>query len=307
MRTNVSEVLEVKSPLPLKGLGPIGRFWIRLQSAGLLKATGLTQQPIRVDAYQILGALHRRPLFRIAMSCNGMTAGASSTVSVSEALQKAFSELCEIFEMSNREHILGQTRSGFAAHENEECARQHAYLELIERDSLITHFLCPQVNATPLSRPYYASLPARLAKLWSADPTICVVMSGLRDRSEGPWFLGAGAAQNLETATEKAYLECVSTYCGYRHADDVTHLISPRQQEVLKHIRASKDEPMKNNLQSIFSGQGDLIPNFTTSIAYANCLCPLTLGKVWEGSEQRITEILRRRRLDPVWLLHPFA
>ena len=326
MRANMNGTLEVKSPLPLKGIGAIGRFWIKLQSAGLLKATGLTREPVRVDACQILGAFQGRPLFRVTMSCNGVTAGASSTVSASEALQKAFSELCEIFELSSPEYVLGQTRSGFAAHESEKRAREYAYRELIERDSLITHFLCPQVRATPLSRPDYASLPARLAELWSADPTIHVVMAGLQDSPDEPWFLGAGAAQNLEAATEKAYVECVSTYCSFRHADDLNHPIGPRQREILRHIRASKDEPMKNHLRSVFSGEGELIPDFTTSIAQANfrtlarraggftvvsashdLLCPLTLGEVWDGSEQSIIKTLRGRRLDPVWLRHPFA
>jgi hypothetical protein len=322
---NMNEISQVRSPLPLKAPGPFSRFWIKLQSAGLLKSIGLAREPVRIEAYKILDALRGRSLFRVTISCKGVTAGANSTVSVSEALQKAFSELCEIFELSDREYGLGQTRNGFATHQNEASAREYAYRELIERDSLITHFLCPQVRATPLSCPDYASLPAKLARLWSADPTIQVVLSGLRDGPDGPWFLGAGAAESLEAATEKAYLECVSSYCGYRHADEAMHLVGQRKLDVLRHVWASKDEPMTSNLRSIFSGKGELSPDFTTSVAQANfrsfgsrggfvvvsashdCLCPLTFGKVWDESEQSIIDTLQRRGLEPVWLLHPFA
>ena len=68
-------------------------------------------------------------------------------------MHKAFSELCEYFQLFNEKYVLGQTRNGLAAHEDEKAARECAYRELVERDSLVTHFLCPKVRAVPLPHP----------------------------------------------------------------------------------------------------------------------------------------------------------
>lgn len=301
-------------------------MWIKLQAAGLLKLAGLTGEPVQVDAYRILGATYGKPLIRVTLVCKGIPAGASSTASASEALQKAFGEFCECLQVFNENHILGETRSGWATATDEDTARARAYYELVERDSLITHFLCPEVRALPLPRPAYAALPVRLARLWSADPIVQVVLCGMQDNPADPWFLGAGAEQDEAAAAEKAYLECVAVYCGYRNLTASATHSGSRQAEILKHIQASKDATMKLNLESIFNGSGTGHPDFATSVKKAVFqtrtwlgkkmvivtathpqLCRLTFGRLWQYSEPKIMGLLQARHLKPVWGVHPFA
>lgn len=320
------DTLSVKSPLPIERFGLAKRQWIKLQIAGLSTLAGLAREPIRVDTCRILGATNGRPLFRVTLSRDGIPAAGGSLVSASSAAHKAFAELCENLLLFGESYELGQTRSGFAADENETSAKERAYCELIERDSLITHFLCPDVRSFPLPRPEYAALPIRLARLWSADSTISVVLCGLKDNPDGPWFLGAGAEREEDVAIEKAYVECVSIYCSYRHASDIDRPLGPRQAEILGHIAASKEPTMNRSLTAIFEGSGAVTPNFQTSVSEAafrtlarfgraqfvvaashSSLCPLTFGPLWARSEHDIVGKLTSRNLAPIWGVHPFA
>jgi hypothetical protein len=99
-----------------------------------------------------------------------------------------------------------------------------------------------------------------------------------------------------------------------------------RHSEILKHISASKDAPMRQNIRAIFSGAGNRTPKLTTSMADANFrtlarlgkavivvtarhrfLCSLTLGPVWSNSEQETIRLLEERGMTPIWAIHPFA
>lgn len=328
-----NETLSVKSPLPIARYGGVRRLWLKLQVAGMLKLAGLGREPVQVDAYRILGATKCKPIIRVGLIYRGITAGGGSLVSASEALQKAFGEFCECLLFFDENHILGQTRSGWAAAADEDTAKTRAYYELIERDSLITHFLCPEVRALPLSPPEYATLPVRLARLWSADPTVQVVLCGLQDSPDGFWFLGAGGETEAAAAAAKAYEECVSVYCGYWHvkesaADPVTpaNLMEARKLLIMQHIRAGAHPAMRRHLEAIFTGEGTVQPDFATSRAAAVFqtrarlgkrlvivsathpqLCRLSFGRLWQDCEAEIIGLLKGRNLNPVWGVHPFA
>jgi hypothetical protein len=199
------------------------------------------------------------------------------------------------------------------------------YYELVERDSLITHFLCPKVLSLALSPPSYALLPARFAELWCADSEVKVVLGGIQDDTGGPWFLGAGASETIDIALKKAYLESVSIYCGYRNAHTADGL-TPRDKEVWKHIQASKSPSMGACIRSIFDGLGASTPDFCTSISSATfnrlasfgdrwaviaaahqSLCQLAFGELWDRSRELIMSALHSRKLFPKWDIHPFA
>jgi hypothetical protein len=292
----------------------------------MLKLAGLGREPVQVDACRVLGATQGKPLIRVTLICRGLTAGGGSLKSASEALAKAFGEFCECLQVFNEDHVLGETRSGWATAADEDTAKTRAYYELIERDSLITHFLCPEVRAFPLPKPGYAALPVRLARLWSADPTVNVVLCGLREGPDDPWFLGAGGEMEAAAATEKAFIECVSVYCGYRNAAASTTQTGTRHTEILKHIQASTHPNMRKNLEAIFTGAGTLQPDFATSgeaaifqtrarlgkrlvivLATHPGLSQLTFGPLWQDSEAEIMGLLKGRNLNPVWGVHPFA
>jgi hypothetical protein len=321
-----SDILEVKCPLPIKRVGAIERLWLQVKTAGLLRISRFTSEPVTIDAYSVAKVFSRKSLFRVTLTCKGIAAAASSTTSSSEAMHKAFSELCESFQLFDETYVLGRTRNGFAAHEDEDSAREYAYRELVERDSLITHFLCPEVRAVPPKPPPGALQSVQLAELWSADPTIRVVLCGLRDAPDTPWFFGAGTSQKCDAAREKAYVECVSTYCCYRHADEAAGAVGARHAEILKHVSASQEAPMRRNIQAIFLGAGHETPKLVTSMTDASfrtlarlgkavvvvaarhpSLCSLTFGRVWENSKRETMRLLEERGLEPVWTVHPFA
>jgi hypothetical protein len=241
-------------------------------------------------------------------------------------LLKAFGELCEVVNIFDGTQPSGKTRNGVAADTNEDVARKRAYFELVERDSLITHFLCPEVRSFPLSGPTYVLLPAKFAELWCADPSVKVVLAGIQDDANGPWFLGAGASESVETALKKAYLESVSIYCGYRDFETLGGLLGHREKEVWKHIKSSTSPTMGASIRSIFDGLGRLTPDFRTSISFTsfnrlaafgdrwfvvaathNSLCQLACGDLWNASEERILNALASRKLAPRWDFHPFA
>jgi hypothetical protein len=316
----------VRCPLPLRALGFVKSLWVKSSLAGLLASTGLAGSPVALDACRICDAVQGNRLYRITLSRAGQTAGGCSTISASDALLKAFGELCEVVQVLDGTQPLGKTRNGVAADTNENVARKRAYCELVERDSLITHFLCSEVRSLPLSQPSYALLPARFAELWCADPSIKVVLAGIQDDTSGPWFLGAGASETVDAALKKAYLESVSIYCGYRNAETAGDLLGLRNKEVWKHIQASKSPAMEASIHSIFDGLGASTPDFCTSISFASftrlasfrdcwfvvatthhSLCPLAFGQLWNESEERVLSVLASRKLAPRWDCHPFA
>jgi YcaO cyclodehydratase, ATP-ad Mg2+-binding len=325
-QTTTADVHRLECPLPLRALGFVESLWVKSSLAGLLASTGLAGSPVALDAYRICDAVQGNRLYRITLSRAEQTAGGCSTISASDALLKAFGELCEVVQILDGTQPLGKTRNGVAADTNEDVARKRAYCELVERDSLITHFLCPEVRSFPLSQPSYALLPARFAELWCADPGVKVVLAGIQDDTSGPWFLGAGASETVDAALKKAYLESVSVYCGYRNAATSGDLLSRRNKEVWKHIQASKSPAMGASIRSIFDGCGASTPDFGTSISFASfnriatfrdrwlvvaashrSLCQLAFGQLWNESKEPILAVLTSRKLAPTWDLHPFA
>jgi hypothetical protein len=320
------EIFDVESPLPLARSGRATNLWLKLQLSGLLRLAGLTSDPVKVDSYQILGATSGKNLYRVAIFSPSFLGAAGSLTSYSDALQRAFNEYCEFAEFFSKERAPGETRNGWSAGADEDRTKERAYFELIERDSMITHFLCPTVRSVALPPPGFAVLPVKLTRLWSADRLIQVVLCGMKESPDGPWFLGAGAERREEAALEKAYIECVMTYCSFRHADAARIPESSRNGEAFAHVSASKSPAMNAALRAIFSGSGSTVPEFETSMSDATFesrtrfgkgpsvvsasheeLCALTFGGLWEASREKTVALLTGRGLDPAWVIHPFA
>jgi hypothetical protein len=313
-------------PLPIRRLGFVKTLWLKSSLAGHLSAAGFADSPVTMWAYRICGATKKDRLFRVALRRAVHSAAGCSVTSSYEALLKAFGEFCEATVILDETQPLGKTRNGVAADVDESVAKTRAYRELIERDALITHFLCAEVHSSPIPCPDYAVLPAKFARLWSADPDVNVVVAGIEKDRNGPWFLGAGANATLDVAIQKAYLESVSIYCGYYYADRVFDQLSERDRLVWTHIASSSSMAMQNNIRMIFEGSGTLQPDFKTSMAAASftvvanlkngwkvvradhgSLCPIAFGPQWEQARHPIIQTLRARNLSPRWDKHPFA
>src|SRR5579862_3040634 len=98
MRTQAiaGDVRRVECPLPMKALGFAESLWVKSSLAGLLASTGLAGSPVTLDACQVYGAVRGSRLYRVSLSRAQQTAGGCSTNSASDALLKAFGELCEV-------------------------------------------------------------------------------------------------------------------------------------------------------------------------------------------------------------------
>jgi hypothetical protein len=292
----------------------------------MLQLAGISDIPVRFDLIKMPQVLSYRSVLKIALYGAGLPAAGVSAVSWDEALRKAVGEYCEGVAWTSSDPGSGKTRSGWAAGGSLELAARSAYVELIERDSLVTHFLCPEVASEAIHGPQGYCINAKFAQLWSADPNVVVVLAGWRPTPAEPWFLGAGTGPDLETARLKAGLEMVTITSSYRYAKRSDVSIQSRHHLALKHIHSSVEPSMDNTLCGIFAGSGTMRPSFRSNqssmkIEYtkkfgrllfvihgkSSELCSLAWGTSWEASRPDCEALLRGRGLVPMWQSHPFA
>lgn len=322
----MNEVLEVECSLPFARANWTERTWMGLQLRGMLHAAGVTRTEVRMDLQKVGGAFKDHKIRKVSLFSGRLPSAGLSVGCWSAALTKAVEELCETIAWSSFPRSSCETRSGWAAGADRDLAIRAAYAELIERDSLITHLLCPSVRSIPVAPPQGCSLDAHCVQLWSADPSIAVVLAGLRQHRDKPWFLGAAAGIDIASAAAKAYLEAVMILCGYANARLISVSPASRHYQALQHIHSSEKPEVARVIEAIFSGGGSATPQFkansqgivveffkqfgrVASVVHVQYpqLCPLSWGELWEQAKELIQGILRKRSLDPGWLKHPFA
>lgn len=149
-----------------------------------------------------------------------------------------------------------QSRTGVAAHFDEASARDSAYMELIERDAFLFHWLTERPGV-PLGLGL-ESLTQSLhsVRLISLDANVEVVLTASKSSTFGCWHLGVGASRSLSTAYQKSYRE----WAGSIHCHEVAQgcqgsakLISD---DFLWHHQQSKDHCVSALLEYIVAGSG---------------------------------------------------
>jgi hypothetical protein len=321
-----SEILEVVSGLPFVRAGVLRNLWTGLQARGMLQLAGLSDFPVRLGLIKFSEILAHRSVLKVSLVGAGWPAAGMSAISWDDALRKAVGEYCEVLAWASSEKKRGETRSGWAAAISLKLAARSAYAELVERDSLVTHFLCSEVESVPIQGPRDCCIDASFAQLWSSDPEVVVVLAGWRPTPAEPWFLGAGAGSDLEIARLKAYLEMVMILSGYRYANKDSVPMQSRHYLAIEHIHSSLGPAMDSALRGIFLGSGGVRPAFRSDqasmaikytkkfgkllfVAHGESgeLCSLSWGESWEASRPHCEALLRARGLQPRWQSHPFA
>jgi hypothetical protein len=240
------------------------------------------------------------------------------------AAKKAFSEYLEALTLWDLGATEEESRSGWACGRTEQEAEESAYQELIERDALVTHFLCPELKTWVLPAPA-GGKEFRLVRLQSVDPKLVVVLCGYFLENSGRWLIGGACEQREMLAAQKAVLEVVMMRKDWHGAPPEAGMDQPKREAFWPHWESSSDPLVMKNVEAVFSGGGGTVVDFridrarlfrkavrsfSQSDVVVGCghadIAPLTFGSLWKNSEGQIRNILKRRGLTPEhWLTHP--
>ncbi|MCB0419790.1 MAG: hypothetical protein KDD61_02270 [Bdellovibrionales bacterium] len=241
-----------------------------------------------------------------------------------EAFRKVCSELAEIIRFKELLVDWRESRSGWAAAFDEEQAAQNSYKELVERDALLMHILIPMLKSYPKTPfVYKKGKNIQLVKLQSVDPGICVILAGINYGEGLPWILGFGSDWNEDKAVDKAVLECI-LFDESKEAFKMSEY-EERLSCLKNHLNQSSGGIVRDNLNSIFSGDGDLMVNLQFNrdqfkrddVAKVGSrwtvkgshpyLLSLKFCELWnEEKEDKIRLIESRGFEVQKWILHPF-
>lgn len=179
-----------------------------------------------------------------------------------------------------------QSRSGMAAHFDLQKAKLKAYMELVERDGFLFHWLS-ETPGIPIDWREYRKLtgdlslipesesgPLRCVQLSSADPEIKICMAVSRVPSIGCWHVGLGAEKELGSAVARASREWLGLVHSHRvtggkcppavfeagqeniFAVHHTRSVDPTISGLLDHITAGKEVPFELPLEGDRSSVG---------------------------------------------------
>lgn len=246
-----------------------------------------------------------------------------STEAPEIASRKAFSEFLEAIAFYDSDTHFELSRSGWATGSNHEEAALRAYIELIERDSFLSHFLCPQLKSMPEACP---ELPLELVKLQSIDESITVFMAACK--VDGYYFIGLGASNNESIAKEKSILESFMLQKDWQAYPDDYVPVSGREKMLWQHWKAGHNSDVLERIKFILIGGGEgrmhsensIIDkcivrfqklhsrNHHTVSLYHPSLLKLAFGESWRSYQSEAFSLMIKRGLDiaaGAWPLHP--
>jgi hypothetical protein len=159
--------------------------------------------------------------FKITTSYKGVVSVGRGIDSNEEiAFLKAFSEVVERITCSS----FGINSNGVAAHPDKELAVVHSRKELIERDSLLCHFLTDTPFIHNKLSPHLALLEKKVQRL-GIDVTFAearspvsnykVALCNISGRSKFGSFWGYGCEDNLDSAYEHAFFESMINVAAF--------------------------------------------------------------------------------------------
>lgn len=240
------------------------------------------------------------------------------------AAKKAFSEYLEALTLWQLGATEEESRSGWACGRTATEAADNAYRELIERDALITHFLCPNLKTWVLHAPDRQGL-FKLARAQSIDANLVVIFCGYYLEDSRRWLLGGACDANEDIAIHKALLEVVMMRKDWHGLPPDIELDQPKRTAFWSHWKNQTHPKVQRNIENIFSGGGTTSSSFqidatrtvqkferrfSPSHVVIGCehpdIIPLTFGSLWAKSETRVRELFKKRGLDlDEWLIHP--
>jgi hypothetical protein len=185
---------------------------------------------------------------------------------------KSLMEALECLAYHDARHN-AQSRSGMAAHFDLEKAKVKAYLELVERDAFLFHWLS-EAPALPVSWQKFKKLTGdlslipeteagklRCVQLQPADADVFVCMSVSRVPGRGCWHVGLGTERDLGEALAKSTREWLGLVNSHRVMGGAcppatfeagqenifsvhhTHSVDPGIGALLDHLTSGKESP----------------------------------------------------------------
>ncbi len=246
-----------------------------------------------------------------------------STATAEIASKKAFSEFLEAIAYYDSGTHFEQSRSEWATGSSHEEAAHRAYIELIERDSFLSHFLHPHLKSTPEACPEFS---LELVKLQSIDESITVFMAA--SKVNGYYFIGLGASKIEFIAKEKAILEAFMLQSDWQPYSDKYAPKSGREKMLWQHWQAGQNPDVLERIKFILLGGGDRHMHSGDSIIdecivrfqkqhsgkhqtvslYHPSLLRLTFGDSWRSYQSEAISLMNNRGLDissGTWPFHP--
>jgi hypothetical protein len=247
-----------------------------------------------------------------------------SSASIGTAARKAFAEYLEaktLWELGADEET---SRSGWACAENEQKAFERSYKELLERDSLIMHFLCADLASDPIPA-FKGSEKFELVKLQSVDPEYTVVFCGHFLEAEKRWLLGGACEKNLSLASEKALLEVAMMRKDWIGIPPEEGKDQAKGEALWPHWDNLSNSDVTFAIENFLRGGGrkklfffadrkKIIKNKVKKFSNTHVvvgtshpdLCKLSFGSKWKNSEPIIRKTLKLRGLEiKQWMIHP--
>ena len=233
---------------------------------------------------------------------------------------KAFSELLEALSAQKLGIKWEIGRSGYACAPTLAEAHSRAYSELIERDSFLMHFICPDLTSIPLKPVVIESENVLSTALQSSYKSIFVCLSVIKKGNH--WMVGLGTGDSCVNAASKARSEVIMISKSFHASGDPA---KDKAYGLSEHYRASSEPEVQRRLAIILNG-GEIVKNFfetkqdRSQIAeferYASnrivvrCihkdLIPLTFGDNWRSQEAEILKLMSKRSLHSLpFILHP--
>lgn len=309
------------------------RTFLAWQSAKL----NLHFRPVSWEVKSLPASWHNKTLTYVGIVISD--AGKAELIKVSGysffgwkfAARNALSEYLEVTSCRRHKISSGTTRSGCAAGENYDDARERAWKELVERDAFLTHFLCSELMTYPLSNlSKNIESEIKFVQLQSPDPGVVVVLA-VKFR-QGWACLGLGTGNSVEAAALKAGMECEMLFSEWKVDESDVATASPKLKKYLPHWQSSKSIDTHARLQNIFAGGGrcsleynhkidsskvDFIETFPHAaninsakmvVLRLTCddLIPFTIGESWIEHQDQVLQVLRNRGLQGKWSIHPF-
>ncbi|MFT6630918.1 MAG: hypothetical protein ACJAS4_000862 [Bacteriovoracaceae bacterium] len=244
------------------------------------------------------------------------------------AINKCFSELCEGVTLVTTHNSLEPiNRSGTSCHVNYINAAEKSYLELIERDAFLMHFLKPELYSEILKRHENNEITVVSNKLQTIDDQVTVVMSTIKEKSSGLFFIGLRAGK-VSTTTEELLIDSLLEATMLFKAQFLPEftVLEPgsRRQSLVDHLSASNEFKTRKAVEMIMSG-GEGIHlmfqapfdnfkvierrNFVNRVVvrgkHASVL-PLFFGKDWAQNKKLYEDKMMERKLAVSnWSVHP--
>jgi len=242
--------------------------------------------------------------------------------------EKAFSELCEGVFQYQENRLEGLNRSGISAHLTFDMAKNKSYLELLERDSFLMHFLCPSLNNTSLELYDCDLLTLATNKLQSVDAEVMTVITSIYCKVDNVYYIGLASGLSLQPISsliQRSQFEATMLYNNWTLPKfSCKTKTNTKYSTLLPHLISTQELSSQAALKEIAHGGSDKILNYLIDkeklsvMKYKNYksrsvvqavhpqLIPLSFGEKWYQSKEYIQQILVQRCLTiENWGLHP--